>query len=625
MLPLMLWGAFALRFGELMPPSMARFWWLFPVAPLVAIPMLKWAGLYRAVLRYMGPNAAIAVLKGVSLSAVLLAALALMGNVRDLPRTIPILYWLLAMLYVGGSRFLLRAMLQRLVRRPRLKEPMIIYGAGSAGAQLAAALSHGPEFHPVAFVDDDSALWGSVVRGVSVYAPTEIERLVERYEARQLLLAIPSASRQRRREILMRLEPLSVHVKTIPGFADIVSGRARADEVREVPIEDLLGRDPVAPDTALLDRCIRDKVVLVSGAGGSIGAELCRQIVQRRPRALLLYDVSEYGLYQIEHELRRLKVVVESELSLIPLLGSVVDQARLEQVLRQFSVQTVYHAAAYKHVPIVEHNILEGIRNNVFGTLAAARAAQAAAVESFVLVSTDKAVRPTNVMGASKRLAELVLQALAREEGVTRFTMVRFGNVLGSSGSVVPLFRRQIARGGPLTVTHPQITRYFMTIPEAAALVIQAGSMGQGGDVFVLEMGEPVRIVDMARKMVRLTGLQVRDEDNPEGDIAIEFTGLRPGEKLYEELLIGDNVTETGHEMIMRAEEACLPWDTVQGLLNELRQACLMFDGARARAVLQQAVPEYAPQGDVREYLQPLPGSAAGAKAHWLEEPGSRA
>lgn len=620
MLPLALWAAFALRFGEILPP-LDDFWWLFIATPLLAIPVLKGAGLYRAVLRYMGPQAVLAVLKGVTVSAVLVAALALMGDSRGLPRTVPILYWLNALLYVGGSRLLLRALLQSLTRQPLDQEPVIIYGAGAAGAQLLEVLSQGGEYLPVALIDDDPALAGSVVRGVAVHPAAELEKLVERWEVQQVLLATPSASRQRRRAILNRLEPLAVHVRTVPSLTDIVSGRARPDEVREVDVEDLLGRDPVPPHQELLDRCIRGRSVLVTGAGGSIGAELCRQILLRQPRRLVLYDVAEFALYRVERDLAQLIATSGSAVELVPLLGSVGNRSRMFQALRQFDVATVYHAAAYKHVPIVEHNVVEGVQNNVIGTLQAAQAARDAGVESFVLVSTDKAVRPTNVMGASKRMGELVLQALAQLPGPTVFSMVRFGNVLGSSGSVVPLFREQIRSGGPVTVTDPKVTRYFMTIPEAAALVIQAGSMAQGGEVFVLDMGQPVQIADLARKMIRLMGLQVRDERHPDGDVAIVYTGLRPGEKLYEELLIGDNVTDTPHPMIMRAEETAYSWNELQLLLDELQQACTEFNGAGVRSVLQRAVPEYAPQGSLREYLAPADATDS-LKVRWLPTAG---
>lgn len=601
-LPLALWSAFALRFGTLTPP-VERFWWLFIVVPLLTVPILKVSGLYREVLRYMGPQAAVAILKGVSLSVALLGATALLGGARDFPRSVLILYWLTGLLYLGGSRILLRAMLQSIIRRPRGRESVVIYGAGAAGAQLVGALDLSSDYAPVAMVDDDPGLWGSTVRGLRVYSPASLERLVEESGVRHVLLALPAASKERRRALIRWLEPFPVHVKTVPSLADLAAGKAALEDIRDVDIEDLLGRDPVEPDRALLGACIHKKNVLVTGAGGSIGSELCRQIAGLSPRRLVLYESSEFALYQIERELREALERQAAAVELVPILGSVLDRSRLQELMKAFSIETVYHAAAYKHVPIVEHNALEGIRNNTLGTWYAAEAAVAAGVETFVLISTDKAVRPTNIMGASKRLAELVLQGLAQSGADTLFCMVRFGNVLGSSGSVVPLFREQIRQGGPVTITHPGITRYFMTIPEAATLVLQAGAMAEGGDVFVLDMGEPVKILDLARQMIRLMGYEVRDEANPDGDIEIVFTGLRPGEKLYEELLIGDNVTGTRHPMIMRATEASLPWVEVMRLLGRLQKAYERFDCEEAEAVLAEAVTGFAHEGPGQDLL----------------------
>jgi FlaA1/EpsC-like NDP-sugar epimerase len=599
-LPMALWSAFALRLGTLAPP-IEPFWWLFIVVPVLTVPMLKASGLYREVLRYMGFHAAVAILKGVTISAVILAVAALLGEARGLPRSVLILYWMTALLYVGGSRILLRALLQTLISRPRGREPVIIYGAGAAGAQLANALDLGEGYLPVAFVDDDKSLRDSIVRGLKVYPPSALEALIERLGARYVLLALPAASRERRRAIVRWLEPFAVHVKTVPNLNDIVSGRARLDEIRDLDIEDLLGRDPVAPDQSLLDACIRGKSVLVTGAGGSIGGELCRQIVRLAPQRLVLYELSEFALYQIERELRLVLEQKALEVELVPILGSVQDRNRLKALMKAFSIATVYHAAAYKHVPLVEYNMLEGVRNNTLGTWHTAMAARAAGVDTFVLISTDKAVRPTNVMGASKRLAELVLQGLAQESGETLFCMVRFGNVLGSSGSVVPLFREQIRLGGPVTVTHPEITRYFMTIPEAASLVLQAGAMAEGGDVFVLNMGEPVKIVDLGRQMIRLMGYEPRDASSPNGEIELRFTGLRPGEKLYEELLIGDNASGTRHPMIMRATESCLPWAEVEALMARLDDAYERFDCSEMHAVLVESVTGFNSEGPSRD------------------------
>jgi len=447
----------------------------------------------------------------------------------------------------------------------------------------------------IGFVDDNPALHGAVINGLEVYPPRALGSLVDQLDVSKVLLAMPSVRRRQRRRIIDQLEKVPIHVQTMPDINDLISGRARVDDIREVDIADLLGRDTVPPMPALLDACIREKCVMVTGAGGSIGAELCRQICRLGPRRLILLEISEVSLYRINREITDLVERDGFKFEVVPILASAHHQQRIQSVCETFGVQTIYHAAAYKHVPLVEHNMIEGIHNNVFGTFHTAEAAIAAGVESFVLVSTDKAVQPTNVMGATKRLAENVLQALSDRGSETVFSMVRFGNVLASSGSVVPLFREQIRQGGPVTVTHPEIYRYFMTIPEAAQLVIQAGSMARGGDVFVLDMGKPVRIADLAEKMIRLMGLTVRDEEHPDGDIEIRYTGLRPAEKLYEELLIGNNVCGTDHPMIMRAVEEFVPWPELSGLLGDLWAACLKLDCEDARQLLSRSVAEYAP------------------------------
>lgn len=543
-------------------------------------------GLYRAVLRYIGLHALWAMLTGVVSNALLLSMLFQLTGIHDKNGLI-FVYAAMALLSCGSSRLIARVMLFQ--RHSGPKERVLIYGAGSSGRQLAQALLSGEQFQPVAFVDDDSTLQRSTIQGIHVGHPNQIGVIVNTMNIKRILLALPSASRARRREVLESLGNMSIPVQTVPGMKDIVDGSMRIDELQNVKIEDLLGRDPVEPKLKLMHANIKDKVVMVTGAGGSIGSELCRQIVQYEPKALILFELSEYGLYSIEQELRSLIKEQQLEVKLQPILGSVQKQARVQAVMAKFGVQTVYHAAAYKHVPLVEYNIVEGVYNNVFGTLHAAQAAVAAGVETFVLISTDKAVRPTNVMGASKRLAELVLQGLAMKQNTTRFCMVRFGNVLGSSGSVVPLFREQIRCGGPITVTHPDIIRYFMTIPEAAQLVIQAGAMGKGGDVFVLDMGEPVRIADLARRMVHLMGLEVKDAQHPDGDIEICFSGLRPGEKLYEELLIGDNVRQTAHTRIMAANEMSLHWKDMSELLRQLAHHCDNFAVERIVQLLTEA------------------------------------
>jgi FlaA1/EpsC-like NDP-sugar epimerase len=588
------WSALALRF-ETWSPDIATYQLQMLAAPLLAIPIFIRLGLYRAVIRFMEDRVVFVVAGGVTLSVLLLAAGLALTHTPGVSRGVLAIYWLLAILYVGATRFLARSYFLRAERGQDSRVRIAIYGAGRAGTQLAYALRAGREYLPVVFFDDNPVLQKTELAGLRIYSPDEMTAVLAARQVDELLLAIPSASRARRTEIIDRLEGLRCKVKLVPGMADVVSGNVAVDAIREVEIEDLLGRDSVAPDAQLLGRCVTGKVVLVSGAGGSIGSELCRQIVRLGPLRLVLMELSEFGLYSIEQELSLLCAKFNLKVELVPVLGSVMHQHRNEMVMRRFGVQTVYHAAAYKHVPLVEHNPVEGIRNNAVGTRRMAEAALATGVETFVLISTDKAVRPTNVMGASKRLAELTLQALARGGGKTRFCMVRFGNVLGSSGSVVPLFRKQIAAGGPITLTHPDITRYFMTIPEAAQLVIQAGSMGQGGEVYVLDMGQPVRIIDLARRMIHLSGLEVRDEENLEGDIAIETVGLRPGEKLYEELLIGDNVEGTSHPLIMRAYEHEVPWEVLTERLAQLDVACKAFDFEKVLALLGVIVQEYAP------------------------------
>lgn len=624
-----LWLAFVVRLGfEDLNNPLVNHLWLFLSAPVIAIPLFINFGMYRAVMRYFGNDALIAIIKAVSLSSLLLAlAVYLYSNHQTVvPRSVVFNYWWLSMVIIGGLRLGMRqyflgdwftaAQHVPFTNRDDGLPKVVIYGAGAAGNQLVAALRLGRQMRPVAFIDDDSSIADRVISGLQVYKPRHIQRMINQTGAEQLLLAIPSSTRARRREILGYLEGYPLHVRSVPGFMDLASGRVKVDDIQEVDIADLLGRDPVPAQDALLERCIKHRVVMVTGAGGSIGSELCRQILTLEPTSLLLFDHGEYNLYCILSELEQRIQSDALNVSLLPILGSVRHQSKLLDVMRTWSVDTVYHAAAYKHVPMVEHNIAEGILNNLIGTLNTAQAALQAGVENFVLISTDKAVRPTNVMGSTKRLAELVLQALSKEASPvlfgdtsnisrvnkTRFTMVRFGNVLGSSGSVIPLFHKQIQAGGPLTVTHPNITRYFMTIPEAAQLVIQAGSMGQGGDVFVLDMGEPVMIVELAEKMIRLSGLSVRSEKNPHGDILIKFSGLRPGEKLYEELLIGDNVAATSHPMIMRASEEFLPWDVLKLKLVDLLAAVEKGDYVLVRQLLKGTVSGYAPEGEIVDW-----------------------
>ncbi|WP_257311227.1 polysaccharide biosynthesis protein [Shinella pollutisoli] len=576
-----------------------RVWYALLVLVPVSLLVFARLGFYRILIRFIGLRALPTVFLGIAASASVLQ-LAIFFAGLPIPRSVPAIYVPIALMLIGGVRFAVRALF--LSRESRRKTRVVIYGAGESGRQVLSSLREGPEYAPVAFVDDSPLLQGTVVGAIPVHSPDRLPWIIETYGAQSVLLAMPSASPGQRAAILRRLETLPLQIQTIPGMADLVSGRAKISEIADVSIEDLLGRDPVPPRQDLLDADIRGKTVLVTGAGGSIGSELSRQILHLGPVRLLLMDISEFGLYTIDQELRQTAGRAGLRVEIAPLVGSVRDHGRMEAILRRFAVDTVYHAAAYKHVPLVEQNVVEGIRNNVFGTLAAARAAVAAGVQAFILISTDKAVRPTNVMGAAKRMAELVCQALAGEQKGTRFSMVRFGNVLGSSGSVIPLFRRQIAAGGPVTVTHPEINRYFMTIPEAAQLVIQAGAMARGGDVFVLDMGEPVRIADLAMKMVRLSGLNpVLAGERPNGrpleagEIEIVFTDLRPGEKLYEELLVGGGAMPTQHPRILTAMEQALPWATLQGRLAALESACEAGDLAAIKALLLDLPIGYAP------------------------------
>jgi FlaA1/EpsC-like NDP-sugar epimerase len=602
-IPTALWAALALKFDRL-DPALERTFAYFLVAIASALFFFAVFGLYRAVIRFVGPRAMLTVIAGVSLSVLVLAAFDRLVASHQIPLSAFGIYWALALPYVGGSRFVARYLfLYRTGARGKSVARVAIYGAGNAGARACSVLLGGTDFEPVAFIDDKKSLQGSNINGVRVYAAESLPELVRQRKVDRILLAMPSASRRRRREILSELEPLGVRVQSLPNLSDLISGRAQISELRDVDVSDLLGRDPVPPRPKLFGSCIRGKCVLVTGAGGSIGSELCRQIVRLGPSRLVLFEMSELALYNIERELEEIAAHERLTVEIVPLLGNAHHRHRVREVLSAFAVQTVYHAAAYKHVPIVEHNVVEGIHNNVISTWYTAEAALETGVETFVLISTDKAVNPANVMGATKRLAELVLQALQERTTHTRFCMVRFGNVLASSGSVVPLFQEQIRRGGPVTVTHPDVIRYFMTIPEAAQLVVQAGSMANGGDVFVLDMGRPVRIDDLARRLVNLMGLTVRDANNPDGDIEIEYTGLRAAEKLFEELLIGSNVTGTDHPMILRAIEHRLPWSKMQQLLNELLVALASFDCHRALALLAESVAEYQAEVEIRDYV----------------------
>ncbi len=585
--------SFSVRLGYWFWPEDGLFWVIIG-APILAIPIFSKFGLYHAIIRYLGLHALWAVIKAVSLYALLWGIIGFMSAVEGIPRSVILINWLLAILSIGGLRMIVRWMLSGANDLTDQKN-VIIYGAGSAGRQLANALLQSREYKPVAFIDDAKDLINQHINGIKVYSIDRVELLIQKYNVDEILLALPSVSRQRRNEIINFLEPYPILVRILPGVSELAQGKIKVEDLREVSIDDLLGRESVKSELSLLQKSIKDKVVMVTGAGGSIGSELCRQIIKLGASKLILFEQSELALYVINQELSKSHV--------FPILGSVVNQDRIERVCKKFGVKTIYHAAAYKHVPMVEHNNTEGVINNIFGTLKCAQAAINCHVEEFVLISTDKAVRPTNTMGATKRSAEMILQALSDDQKITKFIMVRFGNVLNSSGSVIPLFKNQIKDGGPVTVTDREIIRYFMTIPEAVELVIQAGAMGKGGEVFVLDMGKPVKIFDLATRMIHLSGLEVKNESNPNGEIEIKITGLRPGEKLFEELLIDDNVSKTKHSMIMKAKEEALSWDELGAILNSLEQAAEDSDHEALRSLLIQIVPGFKPQCEISDLL----------------------
>jgi FlaA1/EpsC-like NDP-sugar epimerase len=600
---LTVWLAYYLRLGEFVSLSGNA---LLAVAAAIGIslPIFIVSGLYRAIFRYSGWPALLTVARAVGSYGLLYASVFTAIGVPNVPRTVGIIQPILLLLFVGASRALARVWLgdQYLSILKRTSRPkVLIYGAGTSGRQLAAAMANSHEMRVAGFLDDDERLHGHVLNGLPIYNPDDLSGLVVTLNVGDVLLAMPTVSRKRRNEILGQIRSAHVSVRTLPSVIDLAQGKVGVSDLRELDIDDLLGREPVSPNHILLAKNIVGKVVLVTGAGGSIGSELCRQIFSIGPEKLLLIEQSEFALYAIHQELEG--KLSNRKIGLVPLLASVQDQERMHEIVSTWKPDTVYHAAAYKHVPLVEHNPAEGIKNNVLGTLKAAQAAAENGVSDFVLVSTDKAVRPTNIMGASKRLAEMVLQALAATNPGPKFTMVRFGNVLGSSGSVVPKFRQQIRDGGPITLTHPEITRYFMTIPEAAQLVIQSGAMAKGGDVFVLDMGQSVKIIDLARRMIELSGLAVKDSENPDGDIEIEITGLRPGEKLYEELLIGENPKPTSHPRIMKAHEDFLPWAELLPKLNALEMALNVNDVTVVRLMLQQLVSGYAPSSGIVDWV----------------------
>ncbi len=600
---LTVWLAYYLRLGEFVPFS-ANVFWACVCSVFIAIPIFIVNGLYRAIYRYSGGPALLAVANAIGIYGLLYGTLIMVIGVVGVPRTVGIIQPILLLLFIGASRAFARAWLGgkyvRILKRTTLPR-VLIYGAGETGRQLARAMINSHETHIIGFLDDNELLHGSYMNGLPVFKPDEIGRVVTKFKISNVWLATPNISRQRRREILNRMQTSHVAVRSIPSMSDITQGRISITDLRDLEIDDLLGRDPVLPDSALLALNIRGKVVMVTGAGGSIGSELCRQIAAIGPSKLLLIEQSEFALYAIHQELEQ--KLASRDTILVPLLASVQDGKRIRTIMSTRQTDTVYHAAAYKHVPLVEHNPAEGVKNNVFGTLQMAKFATETGVSDFVLISTDKAVRPTNIMGATKRLAEMTLQALAASQVHTKFSMVRFGNVLGSSGSVVPKFRQQIREGGPITLTHPEITRFFMTIPEAAQLVIQAAAMADGGEVFVLDMGESVKIIELARRMVELSGLTLKDNQNPDGDIAVEITGLRPGEKLFEELLIGNNPSTTSHSRIMKANDYFLPWAELEGALRSLDLSLDANDASAIRHILKKLVPEYIPSDEIVDWV----------------------
>ncbi len=601
MIPVALYAALALRQGLFIPAISEETLLAATVTTIISLMVFTRTGLYRAVIRYMATKAFGTLAIGISISGLVLATSTFIIQAQ-IPRSSIIIYWFTAFTLLGLPRLFIRNIVNQL--SSTIKEAVIIYGAGNQGIALMNALSNSNKYRPIAFIDDNNKKQGSVIKGLKVLPSKNIQILNEQTNISKILLALGNASSSKRRRLIENIADYNLEILTTPAVQDIVSGKAKIEEVKDIEIEDLLGRDSITPTNELLSSNIKKKVVLVTGAGGSIGSELCRQIIKQEPTKIILLELNEFSLYSIEQELNTYcSINSECQTKIISILGSVQKQNRLETIFKTFKVQTIYHAAAYKHVPMVEHNVVEGVRNNVFGTWYCAEAAISAGVERFVLISTDKAVRPTNVMGASKRLAELVLQALAERQSGSLFCMVRFGNVLGSSGSVVPLFRNQIKGGGPITVTHPDITRYFMTIPEASQLVIQAGAMGKGGDVFVLDMGDPIQITSLAKKMIRLSGLTERTNTNTNGDIEIEFTGLRPGEKLYEELLIGDNVEGSAHPRIMTTNEVHLTWSETHNLLNKLDKACHQFKVEEVINLLLEAPASFNQQSTIPDWV----------------------
>ena len=589
--------AFSLRLDYIYVPQNTMVY-LFFASPLIAIPVFFFFGLYRSIIRYLNSQSIWIIMKAISVYSLLWVLFAQMIEVESLPRSVILIKWALLILGIGGLRFFAQWLLNY---NPSKNETNImIYGSGSAGHQLSISLKASKKYNPIAFIDDNFKIQGNSINGLIVISPSKISEYIESKNVKEIFLATPSITRLRRKEIINFLSTFGVLVKSLPSLIELVQGSIKLEDLKQVNVEDLLGRSSVIANSKKMSTNITGKVVTVTGAGGSIGSELSKQILLFKPKTLILYDISEYALYTIES---RLKEIQKKEIKIISILGSVNNKKRLQKIFKKYEVDTIYHAAAYKHVPMVEFNMTEGVENNVFGTLSCAQAAISEKVETFVLISTDKAVRPTSIMGSTKRLSEMLLQGLSSTQSLTKFTMVRFGNVLDSSGSVIPLFKDQIRAGGPVTVTNPDVERYFMTIPEAVELIIQAGSMSKGGEVFVLDMGQPVKIIDLAKNLIRLSGLQLKDDLNPHGDIEIEYTGLRPGEKLYEELLIGENVIKTDHDMIHAANEDFIDWERLQLLLESLRVANENYEYETIKKIIIEALPEYRPEVEIKDVL----------------------
>jgi len=596
----LLWS-FSLRLGEWYWPN-GDMLLLISMAPIIAVSIFYWFNLYQSVIRFIGLDAFWSVTKAVTLYSLVYGLIIFLSSIPGVPRSVILINWILALLVISGLRLFARWLLiNKLSTKSGLvKNNVVIYGAGEAGRQLSLALKNSQEYFPAALIDDQPELQGRIINGIKVYSPDNLEQLIKNKLIKAVLIAIPSLSRARRQEIIRIIKPYNILVRSLPGVSELAQGKIKIEDLKSININDVLGRSPAPNNRNLLRKNIEKKVIMVTGSGGSIGSELCRQILFLRPKILILFDVSEAALYSIHSELLNFD---ETNVEIIPILGSVTNKNRLAEVFKFFKVQTIYHAAAYKHVPMVEFNNAEGVNNNIFGTLNCAQTAIEEGVNDFVLISTDKAVRPTNTMGTTKRVSEMILQAFSNNQKITCFTIVRFGNVLGSSGSVIPLFEKQIKAGGPVTVTNENMIRYFMTIPEAVELVIQAGVMGKGGDVFVLDMGEPMSIKKLAEKMIILSGLEVKNKSNPNGDIEIHYTGLRPGEKLFEELLIGSNVASTDNPLIMCAKEEMLEWNILKPILDELDKATKDGNYKEIRKLLINLVPEFKPQCEITDLL----------------------